>query len=195
MTRKRCWRHNWVLEFDIKGLFDNIDHRLLMEAVRKHTHNRWLLLYIERWLTAPIKLEDGAIMIRKRGVPQGGVISPVLSNLFMHYAFDKWMERQFPKQPFCRYADDGLVHCKDEAQANAIKIALADRLQKCGLEMHPDKTKIVCCKDDDRTREHSVTSFDFLGYTFRPRRSKNRWGKYLINFSPAMSTKAGKAIR
>lgn len=195
VTRKRCWRHNWVLEFDIKGLFDNIDHRLLMKAVRKHAHNRWLLLYIERWLTAPIELEDGTIMVRKRGVPQGGVISPVLSNLFMHYAFDKWMERQFPKQPFCRYADDGLVHCKDEAQANAIKMALADRLQKCGLEMHPDKTKIVYCKDDDRTKEHSVTSFDFLGYTFRPRRSKNRWGKYFINFSPAMSAKAGKAIR
>lgn len=195
VTRKRCWRHNWVLEFDIKGLFDNIDHRLLMKAVRKHAHNRWLLLYIERWLTAPIELEDGTIMVRKRGVPQGGVISPVLSNLFMHYAFDKWMERQFPKQPFCRYADDGLVHCKDEAQANAIKMALADRLQKCGLEMHPDKTKIVYCKDDDRTKEHSVTSFDFLGYTFRPRRSKNRWGKYFINFSPAMSAEAGKAIR
>jgi RNA-directed DNA polymerase len=195
VTRKRCWRHNWVLEFDIKGLFDNIDHQLLMKAVRKHTDNRWLLLYIERWLTAPIELGDGTIMVRKRGVPQGGVISPVLSNLFMHYAFDKWMERQFPERPFCRYADDGLVHCEDEAQAKAIKIALASRLQECGLEMHPDKTKIVYCKDDDRTKEHSVTSFDFLGYTFRPRRSKNRWGKYFINFSPAMSAKAGKAIR
>lgn len=195
VTRKRCWRHDWVLEFDIKGLFDNIDHQLLMKAVRKHTDNRWVLLYIERWLTAPIELEDGAIMVRRRGVPQGGVISPVLSNLFMHYAFDKWMERQFPERPFCRYADDGLVHCEDEAEAKAIKIALASRLQECGLEMHPDKTKIVYCKDDDRTKEHSVTSFDFLGYTFRPRRSKNRWGKYFINFSPAMSAKAGKAIR
>ncbi|CAE6496096.1 conserved hypothetical protein [Nitrosomonas nitrosa] len=142
VTIKRCWRHDWALEFNIKGLFDNIDHQLLMKAVRKHTSYRWLLLYIERWLTAPIELEDGAIMVRKRGVPQGGVISPVLSNLFMHYAFDMWMERQFPERPFCHYADDGLVHCKDEAEAKAIKIALADRLQECGLEMHPDKSKI-----------------------------------------------------
>ena len=108
VTRKRCWRHNWVLEFDIKGLFDNIDHQLLMKAVKKHTDNRWLLLYIERWLTGPIQLEDGTTISRKRGVPQGGVISPVLSNLFMHYAFDKWMERHFPGKPFCRYADDGV---------------------------------------------------------------------------------------
>ena len=195
ITRKRCWRYNWVLEFDIKGLFDNIDHQLLMKAVKKHTDNRWLLLYIERWLTGPIQLEDGTIISRKRGVPQGGVISPVLSNLFMHYVFDKWMERDFPGIPFCRYADDGLVHCHNEAKARAVKIALANRLQGCGLEMHPDKTKIVYCKDEDRREEHAVTSFDFLGYTFRPRRSKNRWGKYFINFSPAMSVTAGKAIR
>jgi len=195
VTRKRCWRYNWVLEFDIKGLFDNIDHQLLMKAVRKHTDNRWLLLYIERWITGPIQLEDGTTIIRQRGVPQGGVISPVLSNLFLHYVFDKWMERQFPVQPFCRYADDGLVHCHSEDEAKTIKAALADRLQECGLEMHPDKTKIVYCKDEDRREDHAVTSFDFLGFTFRPRRSKNRWGKFFINFSPAMSNTAGKAIR
>lgn len=195
VTRRRCWRQDWVLEFDIKGLFDNIDHELLMKAVRKHTDNRWLLLYIGRWLKAPIQLEEGTLLNRERGVPQGGVISPVLSNLFMHYAFDKWMERSFPDKAFCRYADDGLVHCHSEAQAKAIKEALAERLQECGLEMHPDKTKIVYCKDDDRTKEYPVTCFDFLGYTFRPRRSKNRWGKFFINFSPAMSARAGKAIR
>ena len=195
ITRKRCWRYNWVLEFDIKGLFDNIDHPLLMKAVKKHTDNRWLLLYIERWLTGPIQREDGTTVNRTRGVPQGGVISPVLSNLFMHYAFDKWVERAFPGQPFCRYADDGLVHCHGEAQAQAIKSALATRLRECGLEMNPEKTKIVYCKDDDRTETHAVTSFDFLGYTFRPRRSKNRWGKTFINFTPAMSVTAGKAIR
>jgi len=195
VTRKRCWRYNWVLEFDIKGLFDNIDHSLLMKAVRKHTDNRWILLYIERWLTGPIQLEGGSTVDRTRGVPQGGIVSPVLSNLFMHYVFDKWMERTFPGTPFCRYADDGLAHCHSEAQAKRIKAELASRLQVCGLEMHPDKTKIVYCKDEDRREEHAVTSFDFLGYTFRPRRSKNRYGKFFINFSPAMSAQAGKAIR
>lgn len=195
VTRTRCWRYNWLLEFDIKGLFDNIDHQLLMKAVTKHTDNRWMLLYIERWLTGPIQLEDGSVIARNRGVPQGGVISPVLSNLFMHYVFDKWMERTFPDMPFCRYADDGLAHCHSEADANRVKTELAARLQECGLEMHPDKTKIVYCKDEDRKGEYPVTSFDFLGYTFRPRRSKNRYGKFFINFSPAMSAQAGKAIR
>ena len=195
VTRKRCWRYNWVLEFDIKGLFDNIDHELLMKAVRKHTDNRWLILYIERWLTGPIQRTDGSTVDRTRGVPQGGVISPVLSNLFMHYAFDKWMERNFPGMPFCRYADDGLAHCRSEAEAQQVKAKLAARLLDCGLEMHPVKTKIVYCKDADRREEHAVTSFDFLGYTFRPRRSKNRYGKFFINFSPGMSALAGKAIR
>ena len=128
VTRRRCWRDDWVLEFDIKGLFDNIDHEHLMKAVRKHTDNRWLILSIERGLAAPIQLE--------RGVPRGGVISPVLSNLFMHYAFDTGLERHYPSIPFCRYADDGLVHCHSEAEAKAIKVALANRLRECGLDMH-----------------------------------------------------------
>lgn len=195
VTRKRCWRYDWVLEFDIRGLFDNIDHELLMKAVHRHTQQRWLILYIGRWLASPIQKEDGTIVMRTRGVPQGGVISPVLSNLFMHYTFDKWMVREFLNVPFCRYADDGLAHCQSESEAVALKEALADRLAECGLEMHPDKTKIVYCKDDDRREVHPVTSFDFLGFTFRPRRSKNRWGKYFINFTPAMSDSAGKAIR
>ena len=195
VTRKRCWQYDWVLEFDIKGLFDNIDHDRLMKAVLWHTDNRWLLLYIERWLKAPIQLADGTTVSRSRGVPQGGVISPVLSNLFLHYAFDKWMRRTFPSRPFCRYADDGLVHCQSEWEAITIRNALADRLQECGLEMHPEKTKIVYCKDGNRKENHPVTSFDFLGYTFRPRFSKNRWGQHFTNFSPGMSAGAGKAIR
>jgi len=194
-TRKRCWRYNWVLEFDIKGLFDNIDHELLMKAVKKHTNNRWLILYIERWIKAPVQLKDGTIIDRSKGVPQGGVISPVLANLFMHYTFDKWMEIYFPNILFCRYADDGLTHCCTETEAETLKKALEKRFAECGLEMHPKKTKIVYCKDDNRREKHSITSFDFLGYTFRPRRSKNRRGKCFINFSPAMSPKAGKAIR
>lgn len=195
VTRKRCWRYDWVLEFDIRGLFDNIDHGLLMKAVRKHTNNRWLLLYIERWLKAPIQLKDGTMVERTRGVPQGGVISPVLSNLFLHYAFDMWMERSLPGRPFCRYADDALVHCRSYEEAEKIRIELGERLQDCGLELHPGKTKIVYCKDSDRREDHPVTSFDFLGYTFRPRRSKTRWGKVFTNFCPAMSDRAGKAIR
>jgi len=195
VTRKRCWRYSWVLEFDIKGLFDNIDHDLLMKAVRKHTDSRWLLLYIERWLTGPICREDGTTVARTRGVPQGGIVSPVLSNLFLHYVFDKWMERDFPDTPFCRYADDGLVHCHSEAEALMIKAALATRLHDCSLEMHPDKTKIVYCKGGSNKEDHPVRSFDFLGYTFRPRRSITKDGKVFVNFCPGMSAQAGKAIR
>jgi len=195
VTRKRCWRYDWVLEFDIRGLFDNIDHLLLMKAVKRHTDNPWLLLYIERWITAPVQQADGSVVARSKGLPQGGVISPVLSNLFMHYAFDVWMGREYPNCPWCRYADDGLAHCRSLAEAQQLKAALEERLHECGLEMHPVKTKIVYCKDDDRRDRYPVTSFDFLGYMFRARRSKNKRGKHFINFSPAMSNSAGKAIR
>ena len=195
VMRERCWRYDWVLEFDIRGMFDNIDHELLMKAVKKHTDSPWLLLYIERWLTGEIEQPDGGVTVRSKGVPQGGVISPLLSNLFMHYAFDVWMEREFPSCPWCRYADDGLAHCRSLAEAEGLMMALEERLQECGLQMHPVKTKIVYCKDDDRKGVYPVTSFDFLGYTFRSRRSKNKWGKYFVNFSPAMSSSAGKAIR
>lgn len=195
VTRRRCWRYDWVLEFDIRGLFDNIDHHLLMKAVRKHTDNPWLLLYIERWITASVLQLDGGVVARDRGVQQGGVISPVLSNLFMHYAFDTWMEREYPTHPWCRYADDGLAHCRSLAEAEQLKAALEERLHECGLEMHPVKTKIVYCKDDDRRGGYPVRKFDFLGFEFRARRSKNKHGKHFINFSPAMSTSAGKAIR
>jgi len=195
VTRERCWRYDWVLEFDIRGMFDNIDHELLMKAVKKHTDSPWLLLYIERWITGPIEQPDGEVTIRSKGVPQGGVISPLLSNLFMHYAFDVWMDREYPNCPWCRYADDGLAHCRTLAEAERLMMALDERLQDCGLQMHPVKTKIVYCKDGDRKGDYPVRKFDFLGYTFRARRSKNKWGKHFINFSPAMSSKAGKAIR
>ena len=194
-TRKRCWRYDWVLEFDIKGLFDNIDHELLMKAVRKHTETQWIILYIERWLKAPFQKENGMLFERNKGTLQGGVVSPLLANLFLHYAFDKWMQRHYPQNPFVRYADDGVVHCKTEAEAESLKIAIAERFKECKLEIHPEKTRIVYCKDDDRRNNHNQTKFDFLGFTFRPRRSKNRWGKHFVNFTPAVSNKAAKAMR
>jgi len=194
-TRQRCWRYDWVLEFDIKGLFDNIPHDLLMKAVRKHTDNPWVLLYIERWLVAPLQRADGSQESRTCGTPQGSVISPVLANLFLHYAFDLWMSRQHADQPFERYADDAVVHCRSHAAAEALKADLARRLAECGLELHPTKTRIVYCQDEDRRDLYLKTSFDFLGYTFRPRRSKNRHGKYFINFTPAVSNTALRAMR
>lgn len=194
-TRQRCWRYNWLLEFDIKGLFDNIDHELLMRAVKTHTDCKWLLLYIKRWLKAPFQTEEGKVTERNSGTPQGGVISPVLANLFLHYAFDKWMERTRPENPWARYADDGVVHCRTQGEAEELLRQLNERFNECGLELHPDKTRIVYCKDEDRRGKFPETKFDFLGYTFRPRRSKNRHGKYFINFTPGVSNKACKAMR
>jgi len=194
-VRKRCWRNDWVLDLDIKGFFDNISHELMLKAVAKHTDEKWVKLYIERWLKAPIETRAGTQTLPGKGTPQGGVISPLLANLFLHYAFDKWMERKFPEIPFARYADDAVCHCKSEAQAEMLKRALIDRMREVGLELHPEKTKIVYCKDDDRKQTYPRTSFDFLGYQFRARRSKNRYGKHFINFTPAISTKAGKSIR
>ena len=196
VTRQRCWRYDWVLEFDIKGLFDNIDHELLLRAVHKHTTCKWVRLYSERWLKAPMQLADETWVPRTRGTPQGGVVSPVLSNLFLHYAFDVWMTRTFPSMPWCRYADDGLIHCKTEPEAQAIKVALTARLTECGLELHPDKTSIVYCKDGSRKETYPNTQFDFLGYTFRPRVVKNRKrNSVFVNFTPAVSSTALKAMR
>ena len=195
ITRQRCWEYNWVLEFDIKGLFDNIDHELLMKAVKKHTDNPWVILYIQRWLKTPFQLPDGTVKERVKGTPQGGVISPIPANLFMHYAFDTWMARTHSDKPFARYADDGIAHCRNLKAAEELYKSLENRFAECGLEMHPDKTRIVYCKDDDRRGDYSVTKFDFLGFTFQPRRSKSKYGKYFINFTPAVSSKAKKAMR
>ncbi|MBV8312440.1 MAG: group II intron reverse transcriptase/maturase [Planctomycetaceae bacterium] len=195
VTRKRCWQYDWVLEFDIKGLFDNLPHDLLLKAVRKHVKRRWALLYIERWLTAPME-KDGARMERSRGTPQGGVISPILSNLFLHYTLDLWMTRTHPDLPWCRYADDGLVHCRTEQEAEALKAELQARLAACGLELHPAKTKIVYCKDGKRQRRYPNVTFDFLGYQFRPRVVRSsRNNELFCSFTPAVSPLALKAIR
>ena len=196
VTRKRCWKWDWVLEFDIKGLFDNIDHELLMKAVRKHANERWVLLYIERWLKAPLQEADGKLIARERGTPQGGVISPVLANLFLHYVFDRWLKTNIPGLPWCRYADDGLVHCKTLRQAEMVRDKLAKRFKECGLELHPEKTKIVYCKDGSRRGNYENTHFDFLGYCFQPRLVKNsKTNSMFVSFTAAASPTALKAIR
>lgn len=194
-TRERCWRKDWVLEFDIKGLFDNIRHDYLMALVKRHAKESWVVLYIERWLKAPFQMKDGTIVERISGTPQGGVISPVLSNLFLHYVFDDFMVKEFPTILWARYADDGIAHCVSQKQAKYLLRRLQERFVKCGLELNLEKTKIVYCKDDDRKGGNENISFDFLGYTFRPRGSKNKYGKYFTNFLPAMSGKAKKVIR
>ena len=195
MARKRCWRYNWVIDLDIKGFFDNLDHELLMRAVRKHTDNKWLLLYIERWLKASVQVAEGTLVSRQKGSPQGSVISPLLANLFLHYAFDEWMRRNFEHIPFERYADDIVVHCIGKAQAIRVKSTIEERLNQCRLELHPEKTKIVYCKDSGRQGSHSNEIFDFLGYGFRPRVSINRYGGYFVSFLPAVSNEAAKSIR
>lgn len=195
ITRGRCWRYDWVIELDIRKLFDRIDHELLMKAVRTHTDSAWEILYIERWLKAPFQMQDGRLVERTMGTPQGGVVSPVIANLFMHYAFDEWMRREHPNNPWARYADDAVIHCRTQKEAESLLIDLGERFKQCKLELNTEKTRIVYCKDDDRRGNYPLTSFDFLGYTFRPRRSKNRWGKCFINFSPAVSNAASKAMR
>ena len=195
VARKRCWRHDWVLDCDIKAFFDEIDHELLMRAVRKHTDNKWLLLYIERWQKAPVQAEDGTLISREKGSPQGSVISPLLANLFLHYAFDEWMRRNHDNIPFERYADDILVHCTSERQARWIKAVIERRLKECRLELNPEKTKIVYCRDSRRKGKYPGKKFDFLGYTFRPRGSKDRYGRLFVGFLPAISDEAAKTIR
>ncbi|MFO1217878.1 MAG: group II intron reverse transcriptase/maturase [Burkholderiaceae bacterium] len=194
-ARRRCWDYAWVVDLDIKGFFDTIDHALMMRALERHTSERWILLYVRRWLEAPVELADGQTQVRTLGTPQGGVISPLLANLFLHYVFDVWMQRHHPDVPFERYADDALCHCRTRTQAEAVLARLTQRFADCGLTLHPQKTRLVYCKDDDRRGDHPHTNFDFLGFTFRARRSKNRWGKFFVNFSPGMSAKAGKRIR
>ena len=192
-TRQRCWKQDWVLDLDIRALFDSIPHDLILKAVAHHTGERWVLLYIERWLEAPMQMPDGTVVARNRGTPQGSPISPVLANLFMHYAFDLWVAREHPGCPFERYADDIVTHCDTEEQARGFRAALAERLGTLGLELHPEKTKIVYCKDANRQGSYEHTSFDFLGYTFRGRRARGRRG-FFVGFLPAISGKAKKAV-
>src|SRR5215472_485864 len=195
VARKRCWDADWVIDLDIKDFFGSISHDLIERAVAHHTDLAWVRLYVGRWLRALIQREDGTLEQPARGTPQGGVASPLLANLFMHYAFDAWMQRTFPSVAFERFADDALVHCRSKRQAEAVLVAIRDRLRQCGLELHPTKTRIVYCRDSDRREAHEHVSFDFLGFSFHPRRAKNRWGKFFVGFLPAISAKAAKAVR
>jgi RNA-directed DNA polymerase len=194
VARKRCWVTDWVIDLDIKGFFDAIRHDLVERAVAHHTDLPWIRLYVARWLRAPVERPDGTHLERTKGTPQGGVVSPLLANLFLHYAFDLWIVRSFPGIQFERYADDAIVHCRTEKEAQTVLEAIRSRFAECGLELHPTKTKIVYCKDDDRPGDYEHTKFDFLGYTFQPRGAKNRWGKFFVSFLPAISNKAAKAI-
>ncbi len=196
VARQRCWQYNWVVDLDVSKFFDMLDHELIMKLVRTHTSSRWILLCIERWLKAPLQLADGSLQARNCGSPQGSVISPLISNIFMHHAFDTWLETQFPTIPFERYADDAITHCKTEKQAKFLREAIAKRLAQFKLDLHPEKTRIVYCKDARRNSSYEHERFDFLGFTFRPRLSKNgQTQEHFVSFSPAVSDKAMNAIR
>ena len=195
VTRKRCWQYDWVVEFDIKSAFDQIDHGLLMKAVRSHIKEGWILLYIERWLTAPFETTDGERVTRQRGTPQGGVVSPILMNLFMHYAFDVWMQRTNPSCPFARYADDAVVHCRTRKQAEEVMRSIALRLAECWLTMHPEKSRIVYCKSSSCKASYPHVQFTFLGFTFRPRSAINSQNRKFTGFMPGVSADALKRMR
>lgn len=195
VTRKRCWEKDWVVDLDVKAFFDSVPHDLVLKAVSRHTDQKWVLMYVERWLKAPLQQADGTLVERDRGTPQGSAISPMLSNIFMHYAFDRWMQRTFPTSKFERYVDDVVVHCTSERHANTVKEAISERMTEVGLELHPDKTKVVYCKDANRKHSHEHERFNFLGHTFRPRLAMSKAGDYFVSFSPAISDDAAKEIR
>lgn len=194
-ARQRCFQHAWVLDVDIRGFFDNLDWGLLMKAVRKHAKAPWMVLYIQRWLQAEVVLPGGEVQRRDKGTPQGGVISPLLANLFLHYAFDGWMKRHHPGVPFERYADDIICHCDSQAQAEELRAELERRLGECGLQLHPEKTKIVYC-GCQQTQQPAIRRFDFLGFTFKPRSAvRKAGGRVFTTFTPAVSERAVAAMR
>ncbi len=193
-----CIRYAWVIDVDIKGFFDNISHEIMMQLLQQHTQEKWVLLYVERWLEAGVEQEDKSITARQKGTPQGGVISPLLSNLYLHYAFDKWMDEINPQCPFERYADDIVIHCHSKEEAEQLLKQLENRMQEYSLTLHPEKTKIVYCKNYQRTEKHEHESFTFLSYSFQPRRKRDKFGRgnrtYII-FAAAISSKAKTSIR
>jgi RNA-directed DNA polymerase len=194
VCRQRCWKFDWAIDLDVQKFFDTVPWDLVVKAVEAVTDTSWVLLYVKRWLAAPLQLSDGSLVERDKGTPQGSAVSPILANLFMHYAFDTWMVRNHPGCPFERYADDVVVHCVDKRQAQRVLAGIAGRMQEVGLTLHPDKTQIVYCQDEKRRGTHEHTSFTFLGFTFRARKARNsKNGSYFLSFLPAMSTEALKA--
>ena len=192
--RERCWKWVWLIDLDLRSFFDTLPHDLVLKAVARHTKEKWILLYVQRWLTAPLQAADGTLLARDCGSPQGSSISPLLANLFLHYCFDLWMARTNPAIPFERYCDDIVVHCVSEAQAQEVLAAIAQRLAECRVGLNHEKTRIVYCKDSKRPGRYVHEQFDFLGYTFRPRLATGPYG-YFVGFNPGMSGEAGKAKR
>jgi RNA-directed DNA polymerase len=188
--RRRCWQTDWVIDLDIAKFFDSVPWDLVVKAVEANTELPWVVLYVRRWLEAPLLLPDGSLRVRERGTAQGSAVSPVLANLFLHYAFDSWMVREFPGVGFERYVDDAVVHCVSEVQAQQVLAALGVRMGEVGLELHPGKTRIVYCKDSNRTGSYEHTAFTFLGYTFRPRGVRTKSGRMFTGFNPAISRDA-----
>ena len=195
-VRSNCKKTDWVIDLDIKGFFDNIDHGKLLLAIEKHVSEKWCILYINRWLQMPVQTKSGELVHKQgKGTPQGGVISPLLANLFLHYAMDKWLEQTHPTVSYVRYADDAILHCRNKAQAEEVLETLKERMQSCGLELHPEKTKIVYCKDYRRQENHETVKFDFLGYSFQPRSTMSkRTGKLFLGFDCAISIGSKKRI-
>jgi len=195
-VRENCWKQDWVIDLDIKGFFDNIDHNKLMLAVEKHVPENWVRLYIKRWLEAPVFTVSGETIEKQgKGTPQGGVISPLLANLFLHYAFDKWLENTDKRVEFSRYADDVIIHCKSKVHAEQILQLVHQRMESVKLELHPKKTKIVYCRDHRRKGKYPKVKFDFLGYSFQPRTAfSKKLGKLFLGYDCAISISSRKRI-
>ena len=193
--RKNCFEYNWVIDVDIKGFFDNISHEIMLRLLQQHTQEKWVMMYVERWLKAGIEQEDGSIAERTKGTPQGGVISPLLANLYLHYGFDKWMEGENPETPFERYADDIVIHCRSKEAAEELLQRLEQQMGVYELTLHPEKTKIVYCKDNRRNKEHAHESFTFLSYSFQPRECQDKFGVIFLGFTCAICNQAKTNIK